>query len=49
MQALGYEADKLEVDIIQMVRLIKDGEEFKMSKRTGKAVTIRDLVEEVGE
>ena len=38
MQALGYEADKLEVDIIQMVRLIKDGEEFKMSKRTGKAV-----------
>lgn len=48
MQALGYEADKLEVDIIQMVRLIKDGEEFKMSKRTGKAVTIRDLVEEVG-
>lgn len=48
MQALGYEADKLEVDIIQMVRLIKDREEFKMSKRTGKAVTIRDLVDEVG-
>lgn len=48
MQALGYEANKLEVDIIQMVRLIKDGEEFKMSKRTGKAVTIRDLVDEVG-
>lgn len=48
MQALGYEADKLEVDIIQMVRLIKDGQEFKMSKRTGKAVTIRELVEEVG-
>ena len=48
MQALGYESDKLEVDIIQMVRLIKDGEEFKMSKRTGKAVTIRDLVDEVG-
>ena len=48
MQALGHPADKLEVDIIQMVRLIKDGQEFKMSKRTGKAVTIRDLVEEVG-
>ena len=48
MQALGYEADKLEVDIIQMVRLIKGGEEFKMSKRTGKAVTIRELVDEVG-
>ena len=48
MQALGHSADKLEVDIIQMVRLIKDGQEFKMSKRTGKAVTIRDLVDEVG-
>jgi len=48
MQALGHPADKLEVDIIQMVRLIKDGQEFKMSKRTGKAVTIRDLIEEVG-
>lgn len=48
MQALGYEVDKLEVDIIQMVRLIKDGQEFKMSKRTGKAVTIRELVDEVG-
>ena len=48
IQALGYEADLLEVDIIQMVRLIKDGIEFKMSKRTGKAVTLRDLVEEVG-
>ena len=48
IQALGYDADLLEVDIIQMVRLIKDGEEFKMSKRTGKAVTLRDLVEDVG-
>jgi|GEM_PF-4301 len=48
IQALGYESNKLEVDVIQMVRLIKDGQEFKMSKRTGKAVTIRDLVDEVG-
>lgn len=46
--ALGYAKDTLEVDILQMVRLIKDGQEFKMSKRTGKAVTLRDLIEEVG-
>jgi len=48
LQSLGHAADLLEVDIIQMVRLIKDGEEFKMSKRTGKAVTMRELVEDVG-
>jgi len=48
LQGLGHDANLLEVDIIQMVRLIKDGEEFKMSKRTGKAVTLRELVEDVG-
>jgi len=48
LQALGHHANLLEVDIIQMVRLIKDGAEFKMSKRTGKAVTMRELVEDVG-
>lgn len=48
IQALGYDADALEVEIIQLVHLYKDGEKMKMSKRTGKAVTMRDLVEEVG-
>lgn len=48
IQALGRDADTLEVDIIQMVRLVEDGEEVKMSKRLGNAVTIRDLCEEVG-
>ena len=48
IQALGYDANLLDVDIIQMVRLLKDGAEFKMSKRTGKAVALRDLVDEVG-
>lgn len=48
IQALGYEADKLEVDIVQMVRMIKDGEEFKLSKRSGKALSLRDLIEEAG-
>lgn len=48
IQALGYDRDTLEVSIIQMVQLYKDGEKMKMSKRTGKAVTMRELVEEVG-
>lgn len=48
IQALGYESGKLEVDIIQMARMIKDGEEFKLSKRSGKAVALRDLLDEAG-
>ncbi|WP_423408506.1 arginine--tRNA ligase [Heyndrickxia sp. MSNUG] len=48
IQALGYERDTLEVEIIQLVHLYKNGEKMKMSKRTGKAVTMRDLIEEVG-
>lgn len=48
IQALGYDPNMLEVQIIQLVHLYKNGEKMKMSKRTGKAVTMRDLVEEVG-
>lgn len=48
IEALGYNRSTLEVDIIQMVQLYKNGEKFKMSKRTGNAVTMRELVEEVG-
>ena len=48
LSALGYPADCLDVDIIQMVRLIEDGKEVKMSKRTGNAVTIRELCEDIG-
>ncbi|KAB7670613.1 arginine--tRNA ligase [Bacillus sp. B1-b2] len=48
IQALGYRKEALEVEIIQLVHLYKNGEKMKMSKRTGKAVTMRDLVEEVG-
>jgi arginyl-tRNA synthetase len=48
IQSLGYSPDALEVEIIQLVHLYKDGEKMKMSKRTGKAVTMRDLVDEVG-
>ncbi|WP_339252022.1 arginine--tRNA ligase [Sporosarcina sp. FSL W8-0480] len=48
IEALGYNRDTLEVEVAQMVQLYKDGEKFKMSKRTGKAVTLRELVEDVG-
>jgi arginyl-tRNA synthetase len=48
VEALGYGAENLEVEVIQLVHLFKNGEKMKMSKRTGKAVTMRDLIEEVG-
>ncbi|MBH0164463.1 MULTISPECIES: arginine--tRNA ligase [Fictibacillus] len=48
IQALGYEKDQLEVMIIQLVSLFQNGEKVRMSKRTGKAVTLRELMEEVG-
>ena len=48
IEALGYDKDTLEVLVSQMVQLYKDGEKFKMSKRTGKAVTLRELVDMVG-
>jgi arginyl-tRNA synthetase len=48
MEALGYDRERLTVLISQMVSLYQDGEKVKMSKRTGKAVTMEDLMEEVG-
>ncbi|MDE5414656.1 arginine--tRNA ligase [Alkalihalobacterium chitinilyticum] len=48
IQALGYGKEQMDVQIIQMVSLFQNGEKVKMSKRTGKAVTLRDLMEEVG-
>ncbi len=47
MQALGVNPDRLDIIIMQMVRLIKDGEVYKVSKRSGKAVTLSTLIEEV--
>ncbi|MDY6392280.1 MAG: arginine--tRNA ligase [Bacilli bacterium] len=44
----GYSPDALEVDLVQMVKTYRDGEEVKMSKRTGKAISHHELVEEVG-
>ncbi len=48
MDSLGYDSGKLTVLIAQMVSLFQDGEKVKMSKRTGKAVTMIDLMDEVG-
>nr|WP_090647457.1 arginine--tRNA ligase [Paenibacillus sp. UNC496MF] len=48
MEALGNDPAKLVVLIAQMVSLFQNGEKVKMSKRTGKAVTMEDLTEEVG-
>ena len=45
---LGHNPDALNVTLVQMVRLFKDGQEFKMSKRTGNAITMKELIEEVG-
>lgn len=45
---LGEDSNKLNIKILQMVRLIKDGEELKLSKRTGKTVTLMELLDEIG-
>lgn len=48
MQALGIDPDRLEIILMQLVRLVRDGEAVRMSKRTGKAITLNDLIEETG-
>lgn len=48
LMMLGFSKDILEVEMTQMVRIIKDGEEVKMSKRLGNAIKMRDLVNMVG-
>ncbi len=48
MATLGNDPDALDVDIIQMVRMVRNGEEVKMSKRLGNADTIADLLDLVG-
>ncbi|MEI2698357.1 MAG: arginine--tRNA ligase [Microthrixaceae bacterium] len=48
VQALGHDPSDLEVVITQLVRLEKDGEEVKISKRSGNLITLEDLIDEVG-
>lgn len=48
LQILGYDSNILDIKILQMVRLIKDNQEIKLSKRTGKTITLIDLIDEIG-
>jgi len=48
IEMVGQQSDLLEVEILQMVKVIQDGEEVKMSKRSGRAITLRDIIDEVG-
>ncbi|MCL2816985.1 MAG: arginine--tRNA ligase [Clostridiales bacterium] len=48
MQCLGYDRERLEVILMQLVRLMSGGEILRMSKRTGTYVTLAELMEEVG-
>ncbi len=48
MNSVGADGDKLNVLIIQLVRLMRNGEIARMSKRTGKMITLADLIEEIG-
>ena len=48
METFGVDSERLEIQIMQMVRLMQDGQEVKMSKRTGNAITLREIMDEVG-
>ena len=48
MEAVGISGDKLDVLVIQLVRLMRNGEIARMSKRTGKMITLSDLIDEIG-
>lgn len=48
LEILGYDSSILDVKLLQMVRLLQNGEEIKISKRTGKTITLTDLIDEVG-
>jgi len=48
VEYLGYDSNRLEVLLSQMVSLLKDGEPYKMSKRAGNVILMSDIVEEIG-
>ena len=47
MDAVGLNGEDLDVILMQLVKLVKDGQQVRMSKRTGKAITLTDLLDEV--
>ena len=48
IEYLGYDSNKLETLLSQMVSLLKDGEPYKMSKRAGNVILMSDIVDEIG-
>lgn len=48
MDAIGIDSSNLEIVIMQLVRLMRNGEVARMSKRTGKMITMNDLIDEIG-
>jgi arginyl-tRNA synthetase len=48
LQALGYPQEKFQVEIIQQVNLLRDGQQVKMSKRAGEIIEMDELIDEVG-
>ena len=48
IKAIGYDADKLSVKLLQLVRIVKKGEVVTMHKRSGNVITLKDLIDEVG-
>ena len=47
LDAVGLDGDKLDIVLMQLVKLLRDGEVVRMSKRTGKAISLSDLLDEV--
>lgn len=47
MKAIGVDPERLDMVIMQMVNLVKDGEKYKLSKRSGKAITLSTLLDEI--
>lgn len=48
VEAIGYDPDRLDVILMQLVRLYRNGEVVRMSKRTGQYVTLSELIDEIG-
>ena len=47
LDAIGLDGDKLDIVLMQLVKLLRDGEVVRMSKRTGKAIALHDLLDEI--
>ncbi len=48
LKALGHDISKIDIKLLQLVRLVKDDQEYRMSKRAGNSVTLKQLLDEVG-